>query len=131
MRGHITLRGVQDLNAKLQRLEGAMPRLIADSLMVGVLPLNDRWKENILTYPLVRTGTYMRSVHAEVLGTTPTGAEVMVGTNLTDPPYPYYLEFGTWSIAPKGVARNAFDATTRQVVEESQRAFQFLLARVV
>lgn len=130
-RGKVVLLGSEVLTRKLNRIKGGLSQLIADSLMVGAMPLNDRWKENIQQWPLVRTGAYMRSVHVELVSQGPQSAEVMVGTNLVDPPYPYFLEFGTWAMTPKPVARNALDATYDDVVRESNRAFAYLLERMV
>jgi hypothetical protein len=130
-RGKVVLLGNDELHRKLDGIKHHLGQLIADSLMVGAMPMNDRWKENIYSYPLVKTGAYARSVHVELVSQSMTGAEVMVGTNIVDPPYPYFLEFGTWAITPKGVARAALDATWGDVQRESQRAFEFLLGRYI
>lgn len=130
-RGRAVLIGNAELNRKLNSIKHHMGQLIADSLMVGAMPMNDRWKENIRTWPLVETGAYMRSVHVELVTQSVDSAEVMVGTNLVNPPYPYFLEFGTWAMTPKPVARNALDSTWGDVQREAQRAFEYLLQRYI
>jgi len=43
--------------------------------------------------------------------------EVIVGTDLTDPPYPYFLEFGTSRMPAYPSARPAFEETKDQMVQ--------------
>ena len=43
------------------------------------------------------------------------GAVAYVGTNLTDPPYPFFLEYGTSRMPAYPTARPAFDETKEQV----------------
>ena len=88
-----------------------------------------------------RTGTYKRSIHvyghgdAELEGEEmPAPADplqVEVGTNITKPPYPVYLEYGTSRMAPRPSAGPALDATEDEVLQEVADVFAELLAREV
>lgn len=129
--------GDRELVAKLRRLGGQQGQLLADALMIGALPFETRWKENIQSYPgrthvgLIKTGTYLRSVHREVISVGRDRAAVMVGTNLTNPPYPWFLEMGTRRMAPKPHARPAWDSTRQEVEAQVRRALAFEVNRRV
>lgn len=122
-RAVIRVLGLPQLKRNADKVANAQPAMIEAALQVAVLPLEARWKELVP----VKTGTYRRSIHTEVLGRSATGASVMVGTNLTDPPYPVYLEFGTRRMPAHPSARPAFDERRGDVEREFRRAYERLL----
>lgn len=44
--------------------------------------------------------------------------EATIGTDITEPPYPYYLEYGTPKMAPHPSARPAFDENIDEAKEK-------------
>lgn len=86
--------------------------------------IESNWVANIGAAGLVDTGAYLLSVFAEE-ASGPTHWEV--GTNLTDPPYPWFLEYGTARGIPAHgvmtkaveVVRPAFHEAMRQLIEMS------------
>jgi HK97 gp10 family phage protein len=90
--------------ALLARLAGLSPERTLDALEGGLLAganlFANAWKE---AAPY-RTGTYRRSIHVETAERAGENVQVKVGTDQTDPPYPFYLEYGTsgyYPIVPK------------------------------
>ena len=96
---------------------------LADAGMAGALIIEDQWKDDAP----YKTGTYKRSIHREVLHQSKDRVEIAIGTNIDDPPYPYFLEFGTSKMPPHPSARPAFDKKKDEAAREVEEA---LLERV-
>jgi len=106
----------------LQNLEAAVQgEIVQLTALAAGKPISNQWKNNIQSWPLIKTGTYRRSIHEQVFSTetTSTQAVVMVGTDIKDPPYPLYLEHGTSKMAPKPVGRMAFDEKQGEAQHEA------------
>jgi HK97 gp10 family phage protein len=123
--------GAREMSMKLRRIQNQLPDMMENALLTGTMALETQWKLNIQQYPLIRTGTYLRSVHREVMPRNGSIVSVMVGTNLTDPPYPDFLEFGTRRMSAKPTARPALDATEGTVRRDTEAAFRMMLDRAV
>lgn len=94
-------------------LEGKAAQVVSKS----AVDIESNWKANIQAAGLIDTGAYLNSVTAEQQ--EPTRWEV--GTNLTDPPYPFFLEYGTArGIQPYGVMTKAVE-TVRPAFHEAMR----------
>lgn len=89
------------------RAMGNSENLMA-ALMAGGLLLENRWKE-LVRERFYETGTYMRSIHMEPGAQREGFAEVLLGTDIVDDPYPFYGEFGTVNMAARPTARPAID----------------------
>lgn len=96
---------------------------LADAAMAGAMIIQNEW---VRIAPF-KTHTYQRSIHCEVLHQSKDRAEVAIGTDIDDPPYPYFLEFGTSRMSPHPSARPAFDAKKEEAAREIEEA---LLERV-
>lgn len=118
MSGQVRLHiiNIKEFEGQLDRLSDAVrAKVLEAALMTGATPIVNHWKQ-IAPY---RTGTYRRSVHAEPLATTGShSAAVQIGTDITEPPYPVFLEFGTSRMAARPSARPAWDAEIGNAVEE-------------
>jgi HK97 gp10 family phage protein len=112
----MTIVGVKELISKLRQVEDESDEQMVTALQAGALVLQNNWKRNIVSMGAVDTGTYLRSVHTEVTSRRP--AEVTIGTDITDPPYPEYVEFGTSRMAPRPAARQAIDTSEAEVSAE-------------
>lgn len=107
---------IREFNAQLDKLgEAVAHEVLLLALMTGSKPIVNRWKQ-IAPY---RTGNYKRSIHGEPLpGGGSHRAAVQIGTDITDPPYPLFLEFGTSRMSPHPSARPAWDAEIDNTVRE-------------
>lgn len=100
------------LNGEIQR---RVEKAVRDERVKVALELEADWKD---AAP-VETGTYRRSIHTE---TDATPDSSIVGTNLTNPPYPVYLEFGTGRMAARPSARPAAERARRKLPGRIERA---------
>ncbi len=92
MRLSATMKGDKELLAQLTQLKGDMVgQALVNALLAGAQPIQDEW-QIIAPY---KTGQYRRSIHTEVIKATGSNAFVAIGTSITEPPYPLYLEYGT------------------------------------
>jgi HK97 gp10 family phage protein len=116
-------------------------RYLVNAARAAGLPIAREWKAmfrpsgspSIAGQPPRRqSGQYSRSIHVEVESSTGDKAVVTVGTNIVDPPYPWYLEFGTSRMAPHPIARPAFEKAKAEAEREGLRvlADQLGLPRV-
>lgn len=117
------IQALQELEATVQ---GEIVQLTA---LAAAKPITNQWKDNIQSWPLIKTGTYRRSVHEVVFAaeTTSTQAAVIIGTDIADPPYPLFLERGTSKMEPKPVGRMAFDAKQDEAQREAGKVLWELL----
>ncbi|MBN1629636.1 MAG: HK97 gp10 family phage protein [Thermoleophilia bacterium] len=122
--------GGAGLAAKFRKLEGAaQTKVLETALVAGALLVQNEWK---IRAPY-RTGTYRRSIHigghtglasdfkGDDLGPQQAGpqqARVIIGTNITDPPYPIFLERGTSRMTARPSAGPAFDAKKAAALQE-------------
>lgn len=120
--------GVPELQMKLRNLEvGLQGKLLQTAAQAGAFVIANRWKE-LAPY---RTGTYRRSIHVEPGQVSADAAEVVIGTDLTDPPYPYFLEYGTRYMAARPSMRPAFDEKRDEAIRVMTEAARQLVLTAV
>ena len=133
---------VNGIDAFAQRLK----RQEVAAVKAGALILRNQWVQNIkdgvIKYPKMKkrkrkdgtyyktrgghkpsTGTYARSVSngMDVIREYP-NVVVRVGCDITNPPYPLFLELGTKrGIKPRLWATNAYNSTKAKVINEIDR----------
>lgn len=95
-------------NALLAGLPAAVKQAVRDERVRIAFELEADWKDAVP----VDTGTYRRSIHTEADATPSTS---VVGTNLTNPPYPQYLEYGTGRMAARPSARPSAERARRKI----------------
>ena len=149
--------GAAALSAKFRKLEQAVQKQVLEqALIAGALVVQNEWK---MRTPY-KTGTYRRSIHIgghtdlasdfrapreKGACRAPAGARrdlgarsaagtgqarVIVGTNLTDPPYPVFLEEGTSKMSARPSAGPAFDAKKDEAVKEIGEAFREIVSKL-
>lgn len=123
-RGAITITGTVKLGKHLDRQVANAPEYARQALHAGALEMEQEWKQRAP----VRTGTYRRSIHTQSKRSGRT-AEATVGTNLVNPPYPIFLEYGTSMMAARPSARPAFDASLSRVMKVAGAVYGRLMTR--
>lgn len=96
----VQVKGRKELEAQLAQLKGTMmDQALVNALLAGAQPIQNRWAEMAPW----KTGKYRRSIHSEAKNGSGMNAEVDIGTSITDPPYPLFLEYGTapYTILPR------------------------------
>jgi HK97 gp10 family phage protein len=122
-----TIVGMEKLVRALREVEGEADQAMVTALQAGALVIQNKWKRNIVAMGAVDTGTYLRSVHTEVTSRKP--PEVTIGSDITDPPYPEYVERGTRRMAPRPAARQAIDTSEAEVMMEVTDALKEVFGR--
>jgi HK97 gp10 family phage protein len=126
------------LKDALSKLDvAAVERLANQALKSGGLVIANEWKRRAP----IKTGTYRRSIHvAGAADKTPDfeGTElaepddkltVKVGTNIKEPPYPEFLEYGTSRMPPHPSAGPAMDVAREDALKEVAAALAELVAK--
>ena len=111
----MTVIGVHSTIAKLDRIKIHQMGKVEAALHAGGLVISNAAKQIITDKGLIDTGTMKRSVHPEV---ETDGKGVRIGTNITDPNYPSFLEFGTSKMSPKPWLRPALDENKTEAINE-------------
>ncbi len=113
--------GLNAMRRRVRRVDGILAEeLLLKALKDGAGILWTRWQ---MIVP-VDTGAYRRSIHIEVLDGGGYSAAVKVGTDITKPPYPMFLEYGTSKMAPHPSARPAWDQTLTQVRRRTREVIE-------
>lgn len=94
------------------------------ALLAGAILLQTRWKQAIQKYPLIDTGTYLRSISY-----TKVGQIMEVGTDIVDPPYPFFLEYGTSKMAARVHVRPMLETAEPQVLREMETVLELIQRR--
>jgi HK97 gp10 family phage protein len=116
------------------------------ALVAGAIPMQNRWKELAAR----KTGTYRRSVHIGGVTRPEGGGDdshvkereplpkpeegrthvvVTIGTDIVDPPYPWFLENGTAHMGAQPAAQPAFDETLEHSKHEIEAVLKLQFER--
>ena len=115
---HVVVGGPEVAEALDQISDEMAGQKLVDAGMAGANIIKNQWQEDA---PF-KTGTYRRSIHNEVIHQSRDRAEIAIGTDLDDPPYPFFLEFGTSRMPPHPSARPAFDKKKDAAAQEIEDA---------
>jgi len=92
--------------AQLQQLtEAVASRAIERALTRGGMIIQEEWQREAP----YKTGRYRDSIHVEYRKVSDYRGAALIGTNLTKPPYPVYLEFGTIHMKANPSGRRGWD----------------------
>jgi HK97 gp10 family phage protein len=121
--------GDKELAGQLGRIDHALRgQMLLAAVKSGAELILNRWKE-LIRDRAFRTGTYRRSTHIETITSTKDKAEVAIGTDITDPPYPVYLEMGTSTMEARPTARPAWDEKIEAAKREIMDALKDLIEK--
>ena len=96
--------GEKELGIKMKMLKQLTKVQVKAGLRSGGDIISNAAKENIKKHGLIKSNTMRRSVHVETPERKGGEIFVQIGTNITNPPYPAYHEFGSGPY----LIRNAF-----------------------
>jgi len=118
---------IKEFTGQLNKLGAAVEqKTLQGALSAGAKPIIKRWKE-LARY---KTGTYRRSIHDEPLPSKGLHhAAVQIGTDITDPPYPVFLEFGTSRMPAYPAARPAWDEKIDEAMAEVKNTLKDTLEK--
>ena len=108
---------IDDSGLRLSGFKGKLKTKAKIALRSGGNVVANRAKEIIQEKGLIKTGTMRRSIHAEPVDEFGE-LSVRVGTSIEDPPYPFWLEFGTRKMGAKPFLRPALDETEKEALKE-------------
>jgi len=117
---------MKEFEAQLQQLSKAVgSNIIEAALTLGGLKIQDEWQKEAPW----KTHTFQRSIHVEYQKLSDYSGAVLIGTNLTEPPYPRYLEFGTIHMAANPSGRRAWDQSIDRAKKEVIDVLNLTLAK--
>jgi HK97 gp10 family phage protein len=127
----VEITGLEELQHGLRALDRELAGQVIDAaLTAGALPIQNAWKQDVAQGPnrAIDTGTYLRSINHELVDDEEGYRSVVIGTNIVDPPYPYFVEYGTRYMAARPAMRTAFDQHKDEAVAEVTGVINELLA---
>jgi len=119
----VKLIGMPETLHALDRREALTLGQLEAVATVAAMPIQNAWKEKAP----VLTGTYRRSIHTETERVGADHVDAVIGTDLTDPPYPVFLELGTVHMAARPSAQPAFDEQVDKAMAEAEAALRSIL----
>ncbi len=120
----VKLVGLPEVLRAFERIDvGARGAKLEAVAIAAAMPIQNAWKTNA---PF-KTGTYRRSIHTETERVTADHADVVIGTDITDPPYPLFLEYGTVHMAARPSMQPAFDEEKDKAIAEAEAAARMIL----
>lgn len=106
--------------------KGMTEKVLGSIAFVASLPIENEWAR---TVPF-KTGQYKRSIRTEIVEKTKTHATAQVGTDITDPPYPEFLEYGTARMKARPSAGPAYLRKRKAATREAQKALQAIIKKL-
>ena len=128
MKQSVEVRGLDSLKRKLEGMaKDVRENAVKDALMAGALEVNNAWKNRIdPKFGNFKTSTYQRSVHTEF----DAGRKAaLIGTDITSPPYPLFLETGTRKMRARPAMKPAFDESVERAMKVIGDALRTILGR--
>lgn len=126
MKKSVEIKGLDSLKSKLEKLSaGVQASVTENSLTAGALKINTAWSNRIKPiYGNFKTGNYERSVHTEY---NPGNRTAMIGTDISSPPYPLFLETGTRKMTARPAMGPAFNESVDAAKKEIEDVLRLFL----
>lgn len=115
---------IRDFEQGLKAMDDAMSeQAMVNALKLGAGVFQRTWKRKVP----YRSGTYRRSIKFKVLERSSQRVIVAVGTNIVDPPYPVFLEYGTRKMKARPSARPAWDESKEGMQREVRASLKLMI----
>jgi HK97 gp10 family phage protein len=115
---------ISDFEAGLRAMDDALSeQAMVNALKLGAGVFQRSWKRKVP----YRSGTYRRSIQVKILERGSQRVIVAIGTNIVDPPYPLFLEYGTRKMKARPSARPAWDESKAGVSDEVRKSLKLMI----
>lgn len=114
--------GLSECLSKVDHLVEAVDIALPVAALASAKPIENAWKRNVQT-SFFKTGNYMRSIHSTVVARTSRTLELHIGTDLTNPPYPFFGEYGTSRMRARPTMTPAFTSEQNRAIKEAEIVF--------
>jgi HK97 gp10 family phage protein len=115
--------GLEECLGKVDHLIDAVEDALPVAALASAKPIENAWKRNVQT-SFFKTGNYMRSIHSTVVAHSGRILELHIGTDIVDPPYPIFGEFGTSRMKARPTMTPAFEANKDRAIAEAEIVFK-------
>lgn len=115
--------GLEACIGKVDHLIEAVEAALPVAALAAAKPIENAWKRNVQT-SFFKTGNYMRSIHSTVVSRAGRTLELHIGTDITEPPYPLFGEYGTSRMKARPTMTPAFEANKSRAVIEAEIVFK-------
>ena len=116
------LHGLPECLGKLDSLVEAIEAALPVAALASAKPVETTWKRNV-QQSFFKTGNYMRSIASEVVSEGNGQLELHIGTDIVDPPYPIFGEYGTSRMKARPTMTPAFESEKDNAVKEAEVVF--------
>lgn len=117
---------IADVNGMIRDVSDYSARA---ALSAAALVVASEWRQAIYSYPLVDTGTYGRSIGFDIEKRDGEHVIAVVGTDIVEPPYPFFLEYGTSKMEAKVHARPAVERSEPAAMKQLEMVLSAMIAR--
>lgn len=115
---------IRDFERGLKAMDDALSEAaMVNALKLGAGVFQRSWKRKVP----YRTGTYRRSIRVKVMERSSQRVIVAIGTDIINPPYPLFLEYGTRHMAARPSARPAWDESKDGVEREVRTSLALMI----
>jgi HK97 gp10 family phage protein len=116
------LHGLSECLGKLDSLVEAIEAALPVAALAAAKPIENTWKRNVQS-SFFKTGNYMRSIASIVVDNSGGVLELHIGTDIVDPPYPMFGEFGTSRMKARPTMTPAFESEKDNAGREAEIVF--------
>lgn len=120
------LHGVVEFEGKLGTIMEAFAAALPVAALAGAQPILNEWKNRVP----IKTGSYKRSIAARITARNPFAVEVEIGTDIVNPPYPFFLEYGTSRNKARPSMTPAFEAKKAKAITEAELVYAMVVKRL-
>lgn len=115
--------GLEECLGKVDHLIEAIETALPVAALASAKPIENAWKRGVQAN-FFKTGNYMRSIHSTVVSHAGRTLELHIGTDIVDPAYPIFGEFGTSRMKARPTMTPAFEANKERAIAEAEIVFK-------
>jgi HK97 gp10 family phage protein len=129
------LHGLSECLGRIDHLTESIDLALSVAALAAAKPIENAWKRNVQRVAF-KTGSYLRSIHSEIVaegkgkGSEGEDLELHIGTDIEDPPYPFFLEYGTSRMSAHPSMTPAFEDNKNKAIKEAEAVFAKVVERL-